>query len=94
MLRKVPRPTAVDFQPPLKGGPHGVEVYEQVRVQDRPVDLNVEATLGVSQVDELVRVLGVVAVELVVAELEHEAPAQEGLHLGAAQLTVQPLRAQ
>ena len=77
MLRKVPSPTAVDFQPPFERRPHRVEVDELVGVDDGAVDLHVPAALGVAKVDELLRVLGVVAVELVVAELEDELAAQE-----------------
>ena len=42
----------------------------------------------------MVRVLGVVAVELVIAELQDQPPPQEGLHLRAAQLAVEPLSAE
>ena len=40
------------------------------------------------------RVLGVVAVELVVAELQDELATEESLHLGARQLPVKSLREQ
>ena len=79
--------------PAVERRPHRVQVDQLVGVDDRPVHLHVEAALGVAQVNELLRVLGVVAVEVVVAEPEHEIAAQEGLDLGAAQLPVQSLGA-
>ena len=44
--------------------------------------------------DELIRVFGVVAVEVVVAELQHKPSSQERFHFGAAKFAVQSLRQQ
>ena len=46
----------------VEGGPHGVEVDEEIGVDDGPVDLDVEASPCVAQVYELFGVFSVVAV--------------------------------
>ena len=50
--------------------------------------------MRVAEMNKLFRVFGIVAVQVIVAELEHQPPAQKGLHLCAAELAVKPLRQQ
>ena len=91
MLLNVPSPTAVDFHPPVEGRPHRIQIDELVGVKYCPVDFHIEPSMCVSQMNELLWVLSIMAVQVVVAELKHQPPAEECLHLRAAQLAMQPL---
>ena len=88
------QPNGCGLPSAVEGRPHGVQVYEEVRVDDCAVHLDVESPVRVAEVHELVGVLRVVAVEVVVAEREHEFAAQERLHLHAGQLAVESLGAE
>ena len=81
------------FPATVEWGPHGVKVYKKVRVYDSSVDFNVESSFCVTKVDQLIRIFGVVAVKLVVSELEHQAASEEGFHLSATELAVETLGA-
>ena len=94
MLRKVPSPTAVDFHPPLKGAHMVFRYMKRSESTIARFTSDVESPVRVAEVHELVGVLRVVAVEVVVAEREHELAAQERLHLHAGQLAVESLGAE
>ena len=81
------------FPATVEWGPHRVQIYKQVGVDDGSVDLNVESSFCVTKVDQLIRVFGVVAVKLVVSELEYQASSEEGFHLSATELAVETLGA-
>jgi hypothetical protein len=66
----------------------GVDVYGEVGVSDEAVDLDVVAGLGGAEVDEVVPVLGIVALEAV-AEAVDEVLADDGRQLLAGPLSVQ-----
>ena len=88
------QPDRSGLPPAVERGPHSVEINKLVGVHDGSIHFHVPATLGVAEMDKLLRIFGIMAVQLVVPELENDPAPKERLHLGAGQLPVETLRKQ
>ena len=80
--------------PAIERRPHSIQVDELVGVQNSAVHLHIKPALGIAKMDKLARILGVMAVQIVISKLQNNPPAQKRLHFCATKLAMQPLRQQ